>query len=110
MSHKTSSKYLLLLIITVIFLAAHTGIVHAQQAGEVPSAEAVQSELQKAGVTLTPAEIQKGREMLEQRGDKPLTDAEIKQGKEMLEKRKEETRPKVESAQTPKPALMSSIQ
>ena len=98
MCHKTSSKYLLLSIITVIFLAAHTGIVHAQQAGEVPSAEAVQSELQKAGVTLTPAEIQKGREMLEQRGDKPLTDAEIKQGKEMLEKRKEETRPKVESA------------
>ncbi len=98
MCHKTSSKYLLLSIITVIFLAAHTGIVHAQQAGEVPSAEAVQSELQKAGVTLTPAEIQKGREMLEQRGDKPLTDAEIKQGKEMLDKRQKEAPPRADSA------------
>ncbi|NLN39766.1 MAG: hypothetical protein GX155_09250, partial [Smithella sp.] len=54
-------------------------------------AEAIQSELQKAGVTLTPAEIQKGKQMLEQRADHPLTDAEIQQGREMFESRKKET-------------------
>ena len=86
-------KYCFVFALTFIILSAvNAGTSHAQPlSGQAPGAEAIQSELQKAGVTLTPAEIQKGKQMLEQRADHPLTDAEIQQGREMFESRKKET-------------------
>ena len=92
-----------LLILLFFFVAGHlfTNIGQCQEQTSPtqaisPDAQAIQSELQKSGINLTPAEIQKGKEMLENR-DKPLTEAEIQKGKEMLEKREKTKTNKLKS-------------
>lgn len=85
-------RHLTVLIAFILLAAASsftsTGISQAQApSGTALTPGAVQSELQKAGINLTPAEIQKGREILEKQGDKPFTDADIQKGRELLEKR-----------------------
>ncbi len=88
MKHKRLFLFLFLLVFGMASFS-YPFVAHSQEA--TPSSATVQqgiSELQKAGITLTPAEIQKGKELLEKRGDQPLTPDEIQKGKELLEKRK----------------------
>lgn len=58
------------IILTGIIVIAGTGISQAQPRPALTPG-AVQSELQKAGINLTPAEIQKGMEMLDQKEKTP---------------------------------------
>ena len=68
-------RLLFLLILCVFFITGylHTNSGYCQTTAPLPAMtpdaqQAIQSDLQKASINLTPEEIQKGKEMLEQRG------------------------------------------
>lgn len=74
-NHLTSLIAFIILAGTILLVSV--GISKAQTpAAATLSPGAVQSELQKAGINLTPAEIQKGMEMLEQREKTPAVKKE----------------------------------
>ncbi|MDP2853029.1 MAG: SLBB domain-containing protein [Smithellaceae bacterium] len=97
-----NKRFLTLLILLVFCVTGHfyanIGNCQAQPSSALsgaPNAQQAISELQKAGITLTPAEIQKGKELLEKREGSPTAE-DIQKGKAELEKRKKAQTDKTE--------------